>query len=134
MCSSSLHFRSVITRSRKTSSGYCSNSSLVKRDGQVRVIWDATPIDLFSYDAFQVAAGAARQSVPFADTSIPIVASSHLIVCKVIFNRPRDWVDVDAMLGGGSRHRCGRGLALGGTHRRDENPRYNRIGAVLTWT
>jgi hypothetical protein len=99
-----------------------------------QVIWDATPIDLFSYDAFQVAAGAARQSVPFADTSIPIVASSHLIVCKVIFNRPRDWVDVDAMLGGGSRHRCGRGLALGGTHRRDENPRYNRIGAVLTWT
>ncbi len=64
--------------------------AIVRRDGQVRVLWDRTPIDLFfAYDAFHEAAGAARQSVPFADGTIPILAADHLMVCKVIYNRPR---------------------------------------------
>ena len=64
----------------------------VRRDGQVRVLWDATPIDLFfSYDAFHDAAGRARRFVPFAGTTIPILSADHLMVCKVIFDRPKDW-------------------------------------------
>ena len=73
--------------------------AIVRRDGQVRVLWDRTPIDLFfSYDAFHAAAAAARQAVPFGDGIIPILAADHLVVCKVIYNRPRDWVDIDAVL------------------------------------
>jgi hypothetical protein len=72
--------------------------ALVQRDGQARVMWEATPIDLFfSYDAFHGAAGAARKFVPFGDGTIPILAAEHLIVCKAVFNRPKDWVDIDAM-------------------------------------
>ena len=71
----------------------------VAHDGQARVMWDKTPIDLFfAYDPFHDAAGAARRTVPFADSSIPILSPEHLVVCKVVFDRPRDWVDIDAML------------------------------------
>src|SRR5207344_387269 len=54
------------------------------RDGQARVMWDQTPIDLFfAYDPFHDAAAAARRTVPFADASIPILSPEHLVVCKV---------------------------------------------------
>ena len=53
-------------------------------------MWDRTPIDMFfAYDAFHDAAAAARRTVPFADTDIPILAPEHLLVCKVVFDRPR---------------------------------------------
>jgi len=72
---------------------------IVARDGQVRVFWDDVPIDVFlSYDAFHDAAEAARRTVPFAEGSIDVLSPEHLMVCKVVFNRPKDWVDIDAML------------------------------------
>ena len=40
-------------------------AELVRRDGQARVFWDATPIDLFfAYDAFHDAAGAGAAPRP----------------------------------------------------------------------
>ena len=36
--------------------------------------------------------------VPFADTSIPILGPEHLLVAKVIFNRAKDWIDIEQML------------------------------------
>jgi len=69
------------------------------RDGQVRLWWDRNPIDLFfSYDPFHDAARDAARTVPFADTTIPVLAPDHLVVCKAVFDRPKDWVDIDAML------------------------------------
>ncbi len=63
------------------------------------MLWEPTPIDrFFAYDAFHVAAESRRRTVPFADSSISILAAEHLMVCKVIFNRPKDWVDIGAML------------------------------------
>jgi len=106
---------------------------VVKRDGQVRVMWDATPIDLFfAYDSFHDAAGAARHSVPFGDGTIPILAADHLMVCKAIFNRPQDWVDVDAMLAAQSDFDAAEVLRWVARIAGDEDPRYNRIAAVLT--
>jgi hypothetical protein len=29
---------------------------------------------------------------------IPILAPEHLVVCKAIFDRSRDWVDIEAMI------------------------------------
>jgi hypothetical protein len=107
--------------------------ALVRRDGQVRVLWDSTPIDLFfSYDAFHDAAGAARHSVPFGDGTIPILAADHLIVCKVIFNRPKDWVDIDAMLAARTDVDTAEVFRWVARIAGDEDPRYNRIAAVLT--
>jgi len=108
-------------------------AALVQRDGQVRVMWDATPIDLFfSYDPFHDAAGAALHDVPFGDSTIPILAADHLIVCKAIFNRPKDWVDVEAMVAGGVDVNVAEVLRWVARIAGDEDPRFNRITAVLT--
>ncbi|MCU1377588.1 MAG: hypothetical protein JWN29_571 [Acidimicrobiales bacterium] len=106
---------------------------LARLDGQVRVMWDATPIDLFfAYDAFHDAAGAARRVVPFADGSIPVLAPEHLIVCKAVFNRPKDWVDIDAMLAVGTDVEVAEVLRWVGRIAGDDDPRYERAAALLT--
>ena len=108
-------------------------AELVRRDGQARVFWDATPIDLFfAYDAFHHAAAASRHVVPFADTTIPILGAEHLIVCKVVFNRAKDWVDIDAMVAADTSIDVAEVLRWVGRIAGDEDPRYERITAVLT--
>ena len=105
----------------------------VARDGQARVMWDRTPIDLFfAYDAFHDAAAAARHTVPFAESSIPILAAEHLVVCKTVFNRPKDWVDIDAMLAAGVSLDAAEVLRWVGRVTGDDDPRYERIASVLT--
>jgi hypothetical protein len=71
----------------------------VERDGQCRLRWGNTPIDLFfAYDAFHDAMRRAIRSEPFGETRIPILAPEHLLVCKAIFNRPKDRLDIEQML------------------------------------
>ena len=106
---------------------------LARRDGQVRVMWDGTPIDLFfSYDPFHDAAAAARHVVPFADSTIQILSADHLTVCKVIYNRPRDWVDIEAILATGTDLRTAEVLRWVARIAGDEDPRYERVAALLT--
>jgi len=70
-----------------------------RRDGQLRVRWGRTPLDLFfAYDAFHAACEDARRFVPFGDTRIPILAAEHLLVCKAVFDRRKDWLDIEQML------------------------------------
>jgi hypothetical protein len=99
-----------------------------RRDGQVRLFWDATPIDVFlSYDAFHDAAERCTRRVPFADTTIPILAPEHLIVCKVVFDRPRDWVDIDAMLDAGTEPDAPEIVRWVQRVVGDHDPRFDRI-------
>ena len=96
-------------------------------------MWDRTPIDLFfSYDAFHDAAAAARRVVPFADGSIPILAAEHLTVCKVVYDRAKDWVDIDAMLAADVALDTAEVLRWVGRIAGDDDPRYERVAAVLT--
>jgi hypothetical protein len=70
-----------------------------RRDGQARMRWGRTPFDLFfSYDPFHEACYAARRTVPFGDADIPILAPEHLIVCKTVFDRRKDWLDIEQIL------------------------------------
>jgi hypothetical protein len=72
---------------------------IVERDGHCRLHWGNTPIDLFfAYDAFHEAMRRAVRSEPFGETRIPILSPEHLLVCKTIFNRPKDWLDVEQMI------------------------------------
>jgi hypothetical protein len=72
---------------------------VVERDGQCRLRWGNTPIDLFfAYDALHDAMRRASRSEHFGETKIPILAPEHLLVCKAIFNRPKDWLDIEQML------------------------------------
>lgn len=106
-------------------------AELVERDGQVRVMWDQTPVDLFfSYDAFHEAAAKARRQVPFADSEIPVLSAEHLVVCKVVFNRAKDWVDVGALLEQTVLDPA-EVLRWVGRIAGDTDPRFERIAAVL---
>ena len=105
----------------------------VQRDGQVRVLWDETPVDLFfAYDPFHEAAAAARTEVPFADTTIPILSATHLVVCKTVFDRPKDWVDLDAIVGADVALDVAEVTRWVGRIAGDTDPRYKRIAALLT--
>jgi hypothetical protein len=108
-------------------------ADLVRRDGQVRVMWETTPIDLFfAYDSFHDAAGAARRTVPFADGTIPILGPEHLIVCKAVFNRAKDWIDIDAILDEDTELDAAEVLRWVGRIAGDDDPRFTRIVAALT--
>jgi hypothetical protein len=75
------------------------NTAAAERDGQVRVWWDDTPIDLF-FDVHALhdqVAGAIRW-VPFSGATIPVLGCTALTVFKALFNRTRDWADIEAMI------------------------------------
>lgn len=71
----------------------------LERDGQCRIWWGRTPLDLFyAYDELHDAMARAIRRVPFADGQIPILSPEHLIVCKASFDRPKDWLDIEQMV------------------------------------
>jgi len=66
------------------------------RDEQVRVHWDATPVDLFfSYDIFHDSCFERRRRMPFGEgDSIHVLAAEDLLVFKALFDRDKDWRDI----------------------------------------
>jgi hypothetical protein len=108
-------------------------SPLVARDKQVRVMWDRTPVDLFfAYDPFHHAANRAAVEVPFAGEVVRVLSPEHLTVCKVVFNRPKDWVDIEAMIAIGTHIDTAEVLRWVGRIVGDDDPRYDRIAAMLS--
>ena len=75
----------------------------IARDGQIRLWWDEVPVDFF-FDYVPIHADAARnrRRVPFAGTRIPVLGPTELAVFKVMFDRTRDWADIEAMLEAGT--------------------------------
>ena len=75
----------------------------IARDGQIRLWWAETPIDLFfDYAELHREAAAHRRRVPFADREIPVLGPVELAAFKVMFDRTRDWADLEAMLSAGT--------------------------------
>jgi len=69
------------------------------RDGHVRVRWDQHPVDLFfSYHPLHDRAQTRVRVVPFGDHEIPVLSCTDLSFFKVVFNRTRDWADLEAMI------------------------------------
>jgi len=70
-----------------------------QHDGQVRLWWDDTPIDVFfDVHAFHHFASGRTRTVPFEGAPIPVLDCLPLAVFKAFFNRTRDWADIEAML------------------------------------
>jgi hypothetical protein len=83
----------------------CPPDDLVRleRDGQTRLWWDATPVDLFlNTTDFHagVAERAGRQR--FAEVDIPFLACVDLAVFKAFFDRTKDWADLEEMVAAGT--------------------------------
>ena len=72
----------------------------LERDEQVRVHWDATPVDLFfSYDALHESCLERRQRMPFGDgDSIHVLAAEDLLIFKALFDRDKDWRDIEELV------------------------------------
>lgn len=99
----------------------------VEKDAQVRLWWDDTPIDLFYAAApfhFEVSTRACR--VPFAGREISVLSADDLAVFKAMFDRPKDWVDIDEMASSGSLNRSIAAERLAGILD-DDDPRVARL-------
>ncbi|MEN8161667.1 MAG: DUF6036 family nucleotidyltransferase, partial [Myxococcota bacterium] len=71
----------------------------LERDGQVRLFWDGTPIDLFfSYTELHDACVARQRRVAFGSVRIAILSPEDLAIFKVLFARDKDWRDLREML------------------------------------
>jgi hypothetical protein len=69
------------------------------RDGQVRLWWGRNAVDLFfSYDEFHEEMPKKSRKVPFGDTTLQILSPEHLAVCKAMFDRVKDWLDIEQIL------------------------------------
>jgi hypothetical protein len=72
---------------------------LTERDGQVRLAWGNIPLDLFfSTVPFLDTSATRTRAVLFEGEQIAILSAEDLAVCKVLFNRPKDWTDLRDML------------------------------------
>lgn len=71
----------------------------IQRDGQVRLYWGATPLDLFFWNLeFHASCCERRRQVALLDHTIDVLSPEDLIVCKVAFARGKDGRDVSQML------------------------------------
>jgi hypothetical protein len=70
----------------------------LRRDGQARSSWGATYVDLFLANTDFHASMAERvQRQPFGDATIPVLSIEDLLICKALFDRSKDWVDIEAV-------------------------------------
>ncbi len=73
--------------------------SALERDGQCRLTWGRTPVDLFMANVdFHEAMAQHTRRQPFGETTIQVLSPEHLLVCKALFDRPKDWIDIEQVV------------------------------------
>jgi hypothetical protein len=73
--------------------------AVLDRDGQVRLWWGRNAVDLFfSNDEFHEEMQRGARRVPFGQATLSILSPEHLAVCKAMFDRTKDWLDIEQML------------------------------------
>jgi hypothetical protein len=77
----------------------------VQRDGQVRLLWPlpeggpAIPLDLFfPQHELHDAVAQRAELVPMLDATVPILSATDLLVFKALFNRRKDWADIEELI------------------------------------
>ena len=106
----------------------------ITREGQVRLWWAGTPVDLF-FDYVPIHADAARNAhiVEFAGTRIPVIGPVELAVFKAMFDRTRDWADIEAMASARTLDFAAVDATLR-TLMDDDDPRLTRLAEVRALT
>jgi hypothetical protein len=73
------------------------------RDGQVRLWWDETPVDIFTNNtAFHDEVATRADVHEFGGAAVPFLGCTDVAVFKSFFNRGKDWVDIEAMSDAGT--------------------------------
>ncbi len=106
--------------------------STIERDGQARLDWGGSYLDVFfaTMDLHEEMAVKARL-VRFGPVDIPILAPEHLIVCKAVFDRPKDWLDIDEMIRWGTEIDAAATLRWVATFLGEDSEQYARLAALL---
>jgi hypothetical protein len=75
----------------------------IREDGQARLEWGDSLLDVFfATTALHEEMADRAREVAFANAWIPILSPEDLIICKAVFDRPKDWVDIEAMAAWGT--------------------------------
>ena len=75
----------------------------IARDGQTRLWWDATPVDVFfNTTEFHARVAERMRWEPFLDVELPFLSCRDLAVFKAFFSRTRDWADLEEMAAAGA--------------------------------
>jgi hypothetical protein len=101
-------------------------------DGQARLDWGGSYLDVFfaTMDLHLEMAELARV-VRFGPVDIPILAPEHLVACKAIFDRPKDWLDIEEILRWGTEIDADRALHWVGEILGPEAGQYARLAGLL---
>lgn len=75
----------------------------LRREGQVRLWWQRTPVDVFlnSTEYHSAVAGRVRWET-FLGERLPFLCCHDLAVFKAFFNRTKDWADLEEMVAAGT--------------------------------
>lgn len=77
---------------------------VIRRDEQVRLLWPVEgsvplPLDLFfAADALHDAVRTRAIEVPMLDSTVRVLSATDLTIFKALFDRPKDWPDIQAMV------------------------------------
>lgn len=79
------------------------NLKALKKDGQVRVWFDNTPLDIFlNTTEYHDQLLQRVHFAPLGDQDLPFLACLDLAVFKAFFDRTKDWADLEAMAEAGT--------------------------------
>jgi len=79
------------------------NVEQIERDGQTRLMWDDMPVDVFfNVLPFHDEVASGVRSVVLAGRTIPVLDCGALAIFKAMFDRTKDWADIEAMVEHGS--------------------------------
>ena len=109
------------------------NRAAIALDGQARLDWDGSYLDVFfaTIELHMEMAERARL-VRFGPVDIPILAPEDLVICKAIFDRPKDWLDIEEMLRWGTEVDAATILAWVGEILGPEAGQYARLAELLS--
>jgi len=75
----------------------------LKGDGQVRLWWEKTPVDIFLNNTlFHESIAKRIRWEKFSGKTVPFLSCQDLAVFKAFFNRTKDWADLEEMHNAGT--------------------------------
>jgi hypothetical protein len=67
--------------------------------GQTRLKWGDVPVDLFFANTdYHLVIDLRVRKVEYIDIDIPVLSAEDLIITKALFNRGKDWIDIENVI------------------------------------
>jgi len=97
------------------------------REGQARLWWEQTPVDVFfNTTAFHEAVASRARVEAFAGEQVPFLSCRDLAVFKAFFDRTKDWADLEEMHAAGTLD-VAAVLGVLALHLGGDDPRIDRL-------